>query len=95
MLCEERGAFSVDDNYIGCIRDLEMEINITDQQPVQNYTPIPRPLYPEVKYYLGDLLNRSFIRRSKSPYSSSVACVGKKDRTMRLCIDYRALNKRQ
>ena len=28
---------------------------------------IPRPLYPEVKYYLEDLLNRNFIRRSNSP----------------------------
>ena len=53
MLYEERGAFSVDDNDIACIKDLEMEINLTDQQPVQkNYTSIPRPLYPEVKYYL-------------------------------------------
>ena len=51
-----------------------------------------RPLYPEVKHYLEDLLNKNFIRRSKSPYS--VVCVRKKDGTMRLCVDYRALNKK-
>jgi hypothetical protein len=61
-----------------------MEINLTDRQPVQkNYASIPRPLYPEVKHYLADLLNKNFIRRSKSPYSSSVVCVRKKDGTMR------------
>ena len=95
MLCEERSAFAVDDNDIGCIKDLEMEIHLTDKQLVQkNYTSIPRPLYPEVKHYLEDPLNRNFIRRSKSPYSSSVVCVRKKDGSMRLFVDYRALDKK-
>ncbi|CAB4030563.1 Hypothetical predicted protein [Paramuricea clavata] len=95
MLYEERDAFSIEDDDIGCIKDLKMEINLTDRQPVQkNYASIPRPLYPEVKHYLEDLLNKNFIRRSKSPYSSSVVCVRKKDGTMRLCVDYRALNKK-
>ena len=95
MLREERAAFAADDDDIGCINDLQMEINLTDRQPVQkNYASIPRPLYPEVKHYLEDLLNKNFIRKSKSPYSSSVVCVRKKDGTMRLCVDYRALNKK-
>jgi hypothetical protein len=63
-------------------------------QVQKNYASISRPLYPEVKHYLEDLLNKNFIRRSKSPYSSSVVCVRKKDGTMRLCVDYRALNKK-
>jgi hypothetical protein len=95
MLYEERDTFAIDDDDIGCIKDLKMEINLTDRQPVQkNYASIPRPLYPEVKHYLEDLLNKNFIKRSKSPYSSSVVCVRKKDGTMRLCVDYRALNKK-
>ena len=95
MLYEKRDTFSIDDDDIGCINDLKMEINLTDRQPVQkHYASIPRPLYPEVKHYLEDLLNKNFIRRSKSPYSSSVVCVRKKDGTMRLCVDYRALNKK-
>ena len=66
-----------------------------DTRPVQkNYTAIPRPLYPEVKHYREDLLNRNFIRKSTSPYSSSVVCVRKKDGGMRLCVDYRELNKK-
>ncbi len=83
MLREERAAFAADDDDIVCINDLQMEINLTDRQPVQkNYASIPRPLYPEVKHYLEDLLNKNFIRKSKSPYSSSVVCVRKKDGTI-------------
>ena len=69
-------------------------LTLTSDRPIQkNYTSIPRPLYPEVKGYVEDLLNRGFIKRSKSPYSSSVVCVRKKDGGMRLCVDYRELNR--
>ena len=57
-----------------------MDINLKDHQPVQKkYTSVPRPLYPEVKQYIEDLLDQNFIAKSKSPYSSSVVCVRKKD----------------
>jgi hypothetical protein len=71
-----------------------MKINLTDNIPVQKkYNSIPKPLYPEVKQYIEDLLNRKFIRKSKSAYSSPVVCVRKKDATLRLCVDYRELNR--
>ena len=95
LLREEADAFARNDNDIGCIPELQMDINLTDSQPVQkNYFAIPRPLYPEVKAYIEDPLNRGFIRKSKSPFSSSVVCARKKDGGMRLCIDYRELNKK-
>ena len=95
MLREECESFSSNEEDIGCIPDLEMEINLKDNQPVQKkYTSIPRPLYPEVKQYIEDLLNQNFITESKSPYSSPVVCVRKKDGSLRLCIDYRELNRR-
>ena len=58
----------------------------------KNYLSIPKPLYAEVKQYIENLLNRQFITKSKSPYSSNVVCVRKLDGTMRLCIDCRSLN---
>ena len=95
LLIEEADAFATSDDDVGCISELEMDIRLTSDQPVQkNYISIPRPLYPEVKGYIEDLLNRDFIRKSKSPFSSSVVCVCKKDGGMRLCIDYRELNKK-
>ena len=95
LLFEEADAFATSDDDVGCISELEMDIRLTSDQPVQkNYTSIPRPLYPEVKAYIEDLLNRGFVRKSKSPFSSSVVCVRKKDGGMRLCIDYRELNRK-
>ena len=89
MLIKEQDNFAKDDYDIGTIRDLKLEINLEDKIPVQkNYVAVPRPLYPEVKSYIEDLLNRNFIRKSKSLYSSPVVCVRKKDQSLRLCVDF-------
>ena len=78
MLLEERDSFSCNGE-IGSAEGLQMDINLTDSIPVQkNYTSIPRPLYPEVKHYVEDLLNRGFVQKSRSSYSSPVVCVRKK-----------------
>ena len=39
------------------------------------------------------LLEKGFIQKSNSEYGSPVIFVAKKDGSMRMCIDYRALNK--
>ena len=95
LLRDEADTFARNEDDVGTVPDLKMDINLISNEPVQkNYLSIPRPLYPEVKAYVEDLLNRGFIRKSKSPFSSSVVCVRKKDGGMRLCIDYRELNKK-
>ena len=95
LLIEEADAFAVHEDDVGCITELQVDIKLNDTTPVQkNYVAVPRPLYPEVKAYIEDLLNKNFIRRSTSSYSSPVVCVRKKDQSLRLCVDYRELNKK-
>ncbi|KAL6322061.1 hypothetical protein AAG906_003461 [Vitis piasezkii] len=47
----------------------------------------------EFKIQLQELLDKGFIRPSVSPWGALVLFVKKKDGSMRLCIDYRELNK--
>ena len=46
----------------------------------------------ELKLQLQDLLEREFIRENGSPQEIPVLFVKKKDRNLRLYIDYRNLN---
>ena len=47
----------------------------------------------EVKRQLDEYLEKGFIRPSISPYGAPILFARKKDGTLRICIDYRALNK--
>ena len=69
MLEEQKGTFSTSDSSdhdIGCVEELELKLR--HQIPVhKTYNSIPRPLYPEVKQHIEDLLNRGWITKSRSP----------------------------
>jgi Reverse transcriptase (RNA-dependent DNA polymerase) len=67
---------------------------------VQGSSPPTRPVYrmaqkelEELRTQLDEMLTSGRIRPSHSPYGSPVLFVRKKDGSMRLCVDYRALNK--
>ena len=47
----------------------------------------------ELKAQLEELLNKGFIRPSTSPWGAPVLLVKKKDGSLRLCIDYKQLNR--
>ena len=66
---------------------------------VQGATPPSRPTYrmsarelEETKKQIDEMLAAGQIRPSQSPYGAPILFVKKKDGTLRLCIDYRALN---
>ena len=95
VLRQEAGAFGRTDDDVGCVENLELDIQLKDNEPVQkNDISIPKPLYGEGKEYLEDLIKRNWICKRHSAYSSPMVCVRKKDGSLRRCIDYRELNKK-
>ena len=76
-------------------RDIDHKIDLESGVPPpcrQPYRMSPAEL-DELKKQLQALLDNGHIRPSSSPYGAPVLFVKKKDGSMRLCVDYRALNK--
>ena len=95
MVCEFPNVFLDDLSGLPPDRELEFRIEV-----LPSSTPISIPLYrmapmelKELKTQLQDLVDKGFIRSSVSLWGASILFIKKKDGTMRLCIDYRLLNK--
>jgi hypothetical protein len=54
----------------------------------------PKKYKDNIEKFIKDLLDMGHIIPSSSPFASSVVLVKKKDGTMRMCIEFRALNKK-
>ncbi|XP_073135163.1 uncharacterized protein [Henckelia pumila] len=75
----------------------EIDFNIELMPGTVPISKVPYRMTPvelkELKDQLEDLLAKGYIRPSVSPWGAPVLFVRKKDDSMRLCIDYRQLNK--
>ena len=73
---------------------LKLSINTGNHSPLRNHPyRIPPRWKDEVRIEIDKLLELGIIRPSDSPWSSSIVTVGKKEGGVRICIDFRAINR--
>ncbi|GBG60453.1 hypothetical protein CBR_g5627 [Chara braunii] len=77
------------------MRDVEHSIQLVPDYRVHHQAPyrLSIPEATELKRQLEELLRLGFIKPSNSPWGAPVLFARKADRTLRLCIDYRGLNR--
>ena len=76
-------------------REIDFQIKLAPgTEPISKapYRMAPLEL-KELKVQMEELVNKGFVRPSTSPWGAPVLFVKKKDGSLRLCIDYRELNK--
>ncbi|KAA0063458.1 uncharacterized protein E5676_scaffold110G00320 [Cucumis melo var. makuwa] len=73
--------------------DHEIELVPGAKPPAKNAYRMAPPELAELRKQLDELLNAGFIRPAKALYGAPVLFQKKKDGSLRLCIDYRVLNK--
>ncbi|KAG8503264.1 hypothetical protein CXB51_001221 [Gossypium anomalum] len=95
VVCEYSDVFLEELPGLPPVREVEFGIELvpgTTLISIAPYRMAPMKL-KELKTQLQELTDRGFARPSFSPWGAPVLFVKKKDGTMRLCIDYRQLNK--
>ena len=93
LLVDSADVFSERNLDLGKCNILKQNIKITDPQPFkERYQRIPPHLYEEEKAHLQVMVEVGAIRRSFSPWASTVVLVRKKDGGLRFCIDLHKLN---
>jgi hypothetical protein len=76
-------------------RDIDFSIDLVPGVSPVSKTPyrMSTPELKELQMQLEELLKKGYIRPSVSPWGAPILFVKKKDGTLRLCIDFRQLNK--
>ena len=91
LLVEFRDCFALDKDPLGFCAQITHDIKtLTDEPVVSQPYRIPKSQEPEVRKIIQEMLNRKFIQKSHSEYSSPVVLVEKPDKS--LDCDYQKLN---
>ena len=92
LVCEFPDLFPADLPGLPLQREIDFVIELVPGAEPVSRTPY-RMAPAELKIQLEELLDLGFIRPSFSPWGAPVLFVKKKDGSLRMCIDYRELNK--
>ena len=94
LILQYKDIFSKGDHDLGHTDKVRHRIDMVDETSVKHrYRRIPPSMYDEVRSHLKQLLDNSVIRPSHLPFASAIVIVRKKNGTIRMCVDYRQLNK--
>ena len=95
IVCDYSNVFPKESPELPPQREIEFAINVVPGATSTSITPYrmaPVEL-KELKPELQELLEKGFMHLSVSPWGALVLFVKKKDGTLRLCVNYRQLNK--
>lgn len=94
-LLERAGVFSLHDWDVGLAHGVEHHIRLTDTRPFRERSRRIAPAdIDDVRRHIQELLAAGIIKESRSPYASPIVVARKKNGSVRMCIDYRTLNRR-
>ena len=93
LLSEYHEVFSLEDDERGETDLVQLTIDTGDAPPQrQPARRVPIAAQQELAQLLESMQKSHVIQPSESPWASPIVLVRKKDGTLRLCVDYRALN---
>ena len=95
VVCEYENVISDEVSGLPPLRDVDFRIELYPGTSPISMTPhrMASVELQELKVQIQELLGKGFIRPSTSPWGVLVLFAKKKDKTLRLCIDYRQLNR--
>jgi hypothetical protein len=94
LIRKNQDIFATSDKDLGCTNTVEMAIDTGSHGPIR-LKPYRAPLNQRkiIDKTMEELLAANIIRKSCSGWAAPIIIVKKKDNTLRMCVDYRALNK--
>ncbi|CAC5422638.1 unnamed protein product [Mytilus coruscus] len=93
MIRDNEDIFATSDKDLGCTDTVQMTIDTGDHPPIR-LKPYRAPLNQRkiIDKTIEELLEANIIRKSRSAWAAPIIIVSKKDKTSRMCVDYRSLN---
>ena len=95
LLIEYQDIFALSDLELGRTNLVRHHIPVTNPVPFkERHTRIPPSQFELLRKFLRNMEEVGTIRKSNSPWASSIVLVKKKDGNLRFCIDLRKLSAR-
>ncbi|KAF7646900.1 hypothetical protein LDENG_00180850 [Lucifuga dentata] len=93
-LSKRGNVFSLNEWDVGLAKDVEHHIQLSDSRPFRERSWHLAPAdIDDVRRHLQELLQAGIIKETRSPYASPIVIARKKNGSIRMCIDYKTLNR--